>query len=96
MDQPSRSRGFLGADPHLSSGLARASLVKMSVGAMEGLQQSAIGSESDDGERPVLILGAGWVGSRLAASLKRDRISVVATHRPSTDVQSKPPFWPRR
>jgi nucleoside-diphosphate-sugar epimerase len=41
----------------------------------------------------VLVLGAGWVGSRLASSLLEDGTPVVATHRPGTDVMQKPPYF---
>jgi nucleoside-diphosphate-sugar epimerase len=41
----------------------------------------------------VLILGAGWVGSRLAQSLLSSHTSVVVSNRPGTDVQAKPPYF---
>ena len=44
-------------------------------------------------EQSVLILGAGWVGSRVAQSLMEDGVSTVVTHRPGTDVQKKPPYF---
>ena len=43
--------------------------------------------------KPVLILGAGWVGSRLALSLQADDVPVVVTNRPGTDLQAKPPYF---
>lgn len=43
--------------------------------------------------KPVLILGAGWVGSRLALSLQEDDVPVVVTNRPGTDLQAKPPYF---
>lgn len=43
--------------------------------------------------KPVLILGAGWVGSRLAQSLQDDDIAVTVTNRPGTDAQKKPPYF---
>jgi len=45
------------------------------------------------GGRPVLILGAGWVGSRLAQSLADQGTPVVVTHRPTTEVDKKPPYF---
>ena len=43
--------------------------------------------------KPVLILGAGWVGSRLARSLIGDGVDTIVTNRPGTDVSSKPPYF---
>ena len=56
----------------------------------DGGGEGASGAGTTD---PVLILGAGWVGSRLARSLSGDDIPVVITRRPSTDVDAKPPYF---
>lgn len=53
---------------------------------------SASASESDSAA-PVLILGAGWVGSRLAQSFIDDGMPVFVTNRPGTDMQTKPPYF---
>jgi len=42
---------------------------------------------------PVLVLGAGWVGSRLAESLLEEGTSVFVTHRPRTELDKKPPYF---
>ena len=39
---------------------------------------------SDDGGGDVLVLGAGWVGSRLALQLQEDGCGVCVTNRPTT------------
>ena len=53
--------------------------------------------EADDGgaagSKPVLVLGAGWVGSRLAQSLVEDGTPVCVTNRPGTSVDAKPPYF---
>jgi len=41
----------------------------------------------------VLVLGAGWVGSRLAQSLVEDGTPVCVTNRPGTSVDAKPPYF---
>ena len=41
----------------------------------------------------MLVLGAGWVGSRLVQVLLEQGRSVVATHRPGTVAQEKPPYF---
>lgn len=46
-----------------------------------------------EGNKPVLILGAGWVGSRLARSLEADDVPVIVTNRPGTDLHAKPPYF---
>jgi len=43
--------------------------------------------------KPVLILGAGWVGSRLAQSLLDDDVPVIVTNRPGTKPDQKPPYF---
>ena len=58
--------------------------------------QCMAGEEADSGldsELPVLILGAGWVGSRVAQSLIEDGVPTVVTNRPGTDVAKKPPYF---
>jgi len=47
----------------------------------------------EDSPQPVLVLGAGWVGSRVAQSLLDDGMPAVVTNRPGTDVSSKPPYF---
>jgi len=49
--------------------------------------------DGDASKQAVLVLGAGWVGSRLAQSLLDDGISTIVTNRPGTDVGSKPPYF---
>ena len=52
------------------------------------------GGGGDGGStKPVLVLGAGWVGSRLARALLEHGHSVVVTNRPGTNVQAKPPYF---
>lgn len=50
-----------------------------------------------DGEgnisQPILILGAGWVGSRMARALLDDGMATIVTNRPGTDVNKKPPYF---
>lgn len=41
----------------------------------------------------VLILGAGWVGSRLAARLSDEGMEVGVTNRPGTGEKVKPPYF---
>jgi nucleoside-diphosphate-sugar epimerase len=48
---------------------------------------------SSDPDKSVLVLGAGWVGSRVAQALLDDGSSVVVTHRPGTDASLKPPYF---
>jgi S-adenosylhomocysteine hydrolase len=43
--------------------------------------------------KPVLILGAGWVGSRLATELLGDGTRVIVTHRPGFNAKTKPPYF---
>ena len=45
------------------------------------------------GNGAVLVLGAGWVGSRLANSLIDEGTPVVVTHRPTTELDKKPPYF---
>ena len=56
-------------------------------------QQQPVNGHSPKSTKPVLILGAGWVGSRLAQSLENDGIPVIVTNRPGTDAQAKPPYF---
>ena len=53
---------------------------------------SAVEAEGGD-DKPVLVLGAGWVGSRLAESLLEYGRRVLVTHRPGFDAQAKPPYF---
>jgi len=41
----------------------------------------------------VLILGAGWMGSRVAAALRKQGEEVEVTHRPRTDLDAKDPYF---
>jgi len=54
-------------------------------------------AEDDGGgespSKPVLVLGAGWVGSRMAQSIVEDGTPVYATHRPGTKADDKPPYF---
>jgi len=59
----------------------------------EAQQQQQKPSATGEGKKPVLVLGAGWVGSRLAQSLQSDDLPVIVTNRPGTDAQSKPPYF---
>ena len=43
--------------------------------------------------RRTLILGAGWVGSRLATRLDSEGNSVTVTNRPGTNERMKPPYF---
>jgi hypothetical protein len=64
----------------------------------EGL---GLGPDSPDGggggggkvEGKVLILGAGWMGSRVAAALGELGEEVEVTHRPRTDIDAKGPYF---
>lgn len=44
-------------------------------------------------EGSVLVLGAGWVGSRLAAHLSTERVEVSVTNRPDWDSRRKAPYF---
>ena len=54
---------------------------------------ASAGDGEGQSKKPVLILGAGWVGSRLAQSLVESGSDVFVTNRPGTDMQSKPPYF---
>ena len=62
-------------------------------------QQAAMMSSGADGDgegnisQPILILGAGWVGSRMARALLDDGMATIVTNRPGTDVNKKPPYF---
>lgn len=59
--------------------------------AMMCAEEADHDSSSSDG--PVLILGAGWVGSRVAESLLQDDVDIVVTHRPGTLENEKPLYF---
>ena len=59
-------------------------------------EEEAATTAGGDGEapsQPILILGAGWVGSRMARALLDDGVTTVVTNRPGTDVNKKPPYF---
>ena len=46
-----------------------------------------------EGGVKVLILGAGWMGSRVAAALRKQGGEVEVTHRPRTNLEAKDPYF---
>ena len=50
-------------------------------------------SKGGGGEGKVLILGAGWMGSRVAAALRKQGGEVEVTHRPRTNLEAKDPYF---
>lgn len=65
---------------------------RKSVQRCRGPTLCADGSTDIPGGDAVLVLGAGWVGSRLALSLQRE-YRVIVTHRAGFDAASKPPYF---
>ena len=86
-----------GAGPHVKAaclrGRATLSMVFQDASATISHHPSVAdgGGGSDNGA--VLVLGAGWVGSRLANSLIDEGTPVVVTHRPTTELDKKPPYF---
>lgn len=56
-----------------------------------GVQPGGAVGRTDEGA--VLILGAGWMGSRLAVKLHGEGRAVHATNRPGTNVYGKDPYF---
>lgn len=55
--------------------------------------QPASPAHSPEGDGKVLILGAGWMGSRLALELHSQGRGVHVTNRPGTDRRDKDPYF---
>jgi hypothetical protein len=61
------------------------------IGQSTGLGLGPDGGGGSGGK--VLILGAGWMGSRVAAALGKQGQEVEVTHRPRTDLDAKDPYF---